>query len=81
METREVVLKISHGMIRDWWDRCIGRKKRNEAEGRKHDKDMHGNITSLCTCPDAQRRLSGVGVFYVDPVFAGRRGIAAAFAV
>ena len=34
METREVVLKISHGMIRDWWDRGIGRKKRNEAEGR-----------------------------------------------
>ena len=42
---------------------------------------MDGKITSLCTCPDAQRRLTGVGAFYVDQVFAGRRDIAAAFAV
>jgi len=34
METRRVVLRISHGMIKNRWDRGIGRKKRNEVEGR-----------------------------------------------
>ena len=32
METHEMVLKISHGMIKNWWDWCI---ERNEAEGRQ----------------------------------------------
>lgn len=59
----------------------VHRTKEEKRGGRKDDKGMHGKITSLYTCPDAQRRLSGVGVFYVDPVFAGRRDIAAAFAV
>lgn len=65
-----------------WNDKeLVGLVHRTKRGGRKNGKDMRGKITSLCTCPDAQRRSSVVGVFYVDQVFAGRRGIVAAFAV
>jgi hypothetical protein len=74
METRGVVLRISHGMIKNWWDWGIrtGRKEGRQGYARE--------VTSLCTCPDAQRRGPVVGVFYEDRVFAGRRDIVAAFA-
>ena len=59
----------------------VHRTKEEKRGGRKNGKGTDGKITSLCTCPDARRRLSVVGVFYVDQVFAERQGIVAAFAV